>query len=469
MLSPLPTRSALARVIFAAVLAVFVGLAPAQDDDPFAGPLPPSNAKHWKDLTALIERAQPEAVRGKTDAPNGFVLLRALGEKVEAERQARASTEAGAMPYNFDAIARPSPDTAGDVEAARRGLEAYEKLGFFDAIDEIGRAQRVVRPASEGALISVLLPDMGRARTLTRALAARFEIALADGRPADAVREFDRMLILARVPAFGPTLIERLVATAIAARATDHLRGAILAGKLGPAELQAAARSMVARLGDWPTMALAIEGERLMALDAIDIVYSSAEGKPQDRPNLRRLAVIQSMSVPAGADEASPQAEGLATAAELRERADMLFAQLVRAAKLPRPQRTGENSLVSKESLTSRDLLLQILLPAMGKALQSADHFATDCAATETIIALERFRARTGAYPEALAALVPAELAAQPIDAWSGASLRYRREGASYRLYAVGLDGRDDGGKGDPADPFRAVLPAGAGLDYVYR
>ncbi len=175
------------------------------------------------------------------------------------------------------------------------------------------------------------------------------------------------------------------------------------------------------------------------------------------------------MSLTAEPEKAEPGAPGLASAAETRARAESVFDQMIRAAALPRPKRTGENGLTLKEPLTSRDLLLQILLPAIGKALQSADQWETDRAATEAIIALERFRARTGAYPESLAVLVPAELAAEPIDAWAGVSLRYRRDGSSYRLYATGLDAQDDGGKTDPDDRYRATKGSGRGFDFVYR
>jgi hypothetical protein len=346
---------------------------------------------------------------------------------------------------------------------------AYEALGVFTAIDEIGQTQRAARPPSQGALVSVVLPELGHARVLTRALAARFEIAISEGRPVDAVREFDRMLVVGRVHAFGGTLIERLVSIAITSRAGEHLRGAIVAGKLGPAELKLAGESMARRLGDWPSLTLAIEGERLMARDSIDIVYSSAKGELQAQPNPRRLAVIQSMGgTPAGRD-GEPALPELAKADELRERAEKVYDQMARAASLPRAKRVGPDGPTLKDGLTNRELVLQILLPAIDKAIQSSDQWATDRAATEAMVAIERFRARTGAYPNALSDLLPAELASEPLDAWSGSALAYRREGEGYRLYSTGLDGKDDGGKADPKNPLRGISRAGAGLDVVYR
>jgi hypothetical protein len=62
-------------------------------------------------------------------------------------------------------------------------------------------------------------------------------------------------------------------------------------------------------------------------------------------------------------------------------------------------------------------------------------------------LALQAHRAERGAYPDELAALVPAYLEAVPTDPFDGKPLRYRRDGGSYVLYSVGPDRRDDGGR----------------------
>jgi hypothetical protein len=63
-------------------------------------------------------------------------------------------------------------------------------------------------------------------------------------------------------------------------------------------------------------------------------------------------------------------------------------------------------------------------------------------------LALERYRIRHGTYPPTLAALTPEFLKAGPVDFMDGRPLRYQLNGAGhYRLYSVGLDGVDDGGK----------------------
>jgi hypothetical protein len=68
--------------------------------------------------------------------------------------------------------------------------------------------------------------------------------------------------------------------------------------------------------------------------------------------------------------------------------------------------------------------------------------------ATRLMIALNRFRAERGQYPEALGELAPAYIAELPPDPFGAPSFGYRREAPGrYVLYALGLNGKDDGGQ----------------------
>ncbi|HSI12821.1 MAG TPA: hypothetical protein VK961_12300 [Chthoniobacter sp.] len=75
--------------------------------------------------------------------------------------------------------------------------------------------------------------------------------------------------------------------------------------------------------------------------------------------------------------------------------------------------------------------------------------------------ALERFRAKYGAYPTGLAELTPEFLSALPIDLYARAPYRYQRVGqTSFRLYSVGRNRRDDGGTSVPSVAERNQLDA---------
>ncbi|HEY5480127.1 MAG TPA: hypothetical protein VIL39_01465, partial [Verrucomicrobiae bacterium] len=84
------------------------------------------------------------------------------------------------------------------------------------------------------------------------------------------------------------------------------------------------------------------------------------------------------------------------------------------------------------------------------KASATAIETETERQMTLAAIALKRFQLRHGQLPPALEALVPELLPAVPYDYMSAKPLCYRlKPDASYVLYSVGLDGKDDGG--DPS------------------
>jgi len=67
--------------------------------------------------------------------------------------------------------------------------------------------------------------------------------------------------------------------------------------------------------------------------------------------------------------------------------------------------------------------------------------------AARTGLACKLFKNRTGAYPEALDALVPGILNEVPIDPFTGKPFVYRREGEGFIVYSLGSNEKDDGGR----------------------
>lgn len=65
----------------------------------------------------------------------------------------------------------------------------------------------------------------------------------------------------------------------------------------------------------------------------------------------------------------------------------------------------------------------------------------------QAALAVERYRlANRGALPPTLAALVPAQLAAVPLDPFDEQPLRYKRLPKGFVIYSIGADLQDDGG-----------------------
>lgn len=102
-------------------------------------------------------------------------------------------------------------------------------------------------------------------------------------------------------------------------------------------------------------------------------------------------------------------------------------------------------------SVSRRGFLARLTAPpGMGFAVLAVVPAARDLAARRVIAAtlgVERYRrANRGALPPSLAALVPAYLAAVPVDPMSGEPLAYKPAGDGYRLYSVDTDLNDDDG-----------------------
>jgi hypothetical protein len=113
-----------------------------------------------------------------------------------------------------------------------------------------------------------------------------------------------------------------------------------------------------------------------------------------------------------------------------------------------------------------------ILLSADGSTvknfLQKAARTETHRNLVVTVLALERYRLRHGAYPPALSALVPELLRKTPRDFMDGQPLRYRaNDDGTFLLYSIGDDGKDDGGDSTPTKN-RSPVSFWNGRDYVW-
>jgi type II secretory pathway pseudopilin PulG len=97
---------------------------------------------------------------------------------------------------------------------------------------------------------------------------------------------------------------------------------------------------------------------------------------------------------------------------------------------------------------------------ATGIRLYGVEHFKFTLNETQNrllaaTLALQAYRLDHGRYPDSLSELAPRCLSRVPDDPFGlNTSLRYRRVGASYLLYSIGPDGKDDGGA-----PIKAVAP----------
>jgi hypothetical protein len=99
------------------------------------------------------------------------------------------------------------------------------------------------------------------------------------------------------------------------------------------------------------------------------------------------------------------------------------------------------------------DILIGLMVPAVRKVQQAEDRTEQLQANLHVAFALAAYHREHGTYPNKLDALAPKYLAKIPKDIFSGKPLIYRPTEKGYLLYSVGVNGKDDQGRGYEDDP----------------
>jgi hypothetical protein len=96
---------------------------------------------------------------------------------------------------------------------------------------------------------------------------------------------------------------------------------------------------------------------------------------------------------------------------------------------------------------TPHSVLPAMMAPAFAKVQGKAARQNVTARLADVACALERYRLKHGAYPDDLAPLVPELLPSVPVDPMNSQPLHFQRtDNGWYKLWSVGLNGRDDGG-----------------------
>jgi hypothetical protein len=140
---------------------------------------------------------------------------------------------------------------------------------------------------------------------------------------------------------------------------------------------------------------------------------------------------------------------------QMTAKADEYFLNTIAVARMRPTERRNStwNESAFTATLTWRYELIGELLPAMSRAMISADEIAADLAGARVMVAIERYRAdNAGAPPQTLAALVPTYLPALPDDPYAPAGVTFGYQvltskderGRVYLLYSYGANLKDD-------------------------
>jgi hypothetical protein len=108
------------------------------------------------------------------------------------------------------------------------------------------------------------------------------------------------------------------------------------------------------------------------------------------------------------------------------------------------------------------EVLIAELLPSAQKVQQAWERTQQNHDNLLVALALAAYQRDHGSYPPDLGLLTPKYLDKIPADLFSGQPLIYKTTVKGYLLYSVGVNGKDDGGKGydDGADDLVVKMPS---------
>ena len=358
-----------------------------------------------------------------------------------------------------------TPELQAQAEVVRREPWDPEKypdtfhwLAANDkAIDRIAAAASrehyywpLITRSDRTALGSMLLPGLGPTRNAAFALTARGMERLRKGQAKEAQADVLAAHRLGRLLSQRPAAIERTVAVSIesvAARCDAEIAAALNAEE---------AKAYLAALAKLPPMGdIAVpfdEFERYAAIEMVLCTHlygpqplpgqqKAPEGEPIDQASVDWNAVLKRIN---GYYDRLVATLHKPTFTEYRA-ANEAFAKELAAEQL-RMSKAAEPT----DRMTA--VMIGVTITSSGRARGMADAAAERMELAKLALALAEFRGEKGTYPEKLAELVPAYLAAVPNDLFTDAPLKYRQEGKGFVLYSIGPNLVDDGGTSAPND-----------------
>jgi hypothetical protein len=387
-------------------------------------------------------------------------------------------------------VASPGGTNDDAARAATAALEALDRAGVFDLLDQVAAAPRAVRTRLDaperdaeraalgstdpwdGNLIGATLPEIQHIRMLARACAARMHIAAGANDPDAFIRAFAQGLALSRAQYLQPWMIDSKVGADLRELILTRAYAGLGELELTEAHFETIQAAVDTQTKGLPGMDFAFHGERLAVLDMCRWAFDS-RGKFQPK---RLIDAGMLANVPPRSDPAHKARRDANV-----QRVESCYGDIINAVVQPRATRPDADALVRTQIAAgpAADVVMLGYVGASGRYLKTMDAAALDLAGFRVVLAVERFERAMGQYPDTLEQVVSRGLLDQiPDDAIASGPIRYRKldaaaDGAAraYIVYSVGADGVDDSGGESPDAKvdvrFDAV--AGKGFDYVFN
>ncbi|MEX2138763.1 MAG: hypothetical protein WD894_05840 [Pirellulales bacterium] len=312
-------------------------------------------------------------------------------------------------------------------------------------------------------LVNGLLPLVDGMRGTAHGLAARAMLRLNEKDYPGVWNDLTALRRLGRIMGNEATLVEILVGYAVEGLGVAGQIEFLAVAELTP-EQWAVLQNEIDALPPRSRVSKTLDrGERLMVLDAIlGVAEGGAEALPMSGlANDSANSTLMNLAL-RGVDWNVP----LAIANEWMDR-------LVAAGEIEDPkQRAVETARVEADmhamvagtnepwslvgAIASRrrasekigDIFVALMMPAISAMFQAEARTETNDDLLVIGLALARYKAEQGAYPEKLEQLAPDMIQVVPTDAFAGAPFVYKKRGEGYLLYSLGANQTDDGGKG---------------------
>jgi Tfp pilus assembly protein PilE len=296
-----------------------------------------------------------------------------------------------------------------------------------------------------------LLPTIQTLRSLSMGANTRVFQRLQQNDIAGAIRDFEFQLRLSQCLQQNPYLVELLVGYALHGMALSSFKEIALHPAATADDLQKLAALLEQPL-TFPSYAQCIDqGERLFSMHYMVMVMARSEKSDLIKNNeywehsiVCWDEVLREMNHWYDQFAAAAKTNNYAT---VQSASQQLAANPNAALYKEWFEKKPWYLLPSQRTETMKHYYSEMFLPSLAAAMQASQRFQIRNDLARTYVALERFRLARGAYPAALAELVPAYLPAVPNDLIDGQPLRYQRTPAGgYRAYSIWINGVDDGG-----------------------
>ncbi len=362
------------------------------------------------------------------------------------------------------------PDIAGWLKVNEKPLavvvEAVKRPHYFSPL--------VPTKAKQGfaETIGALVTSVQGCRAVATALTARAMFHLGQGRPTEAWQDLLACHRLARLVGRGGTLLEGLVGLALGAIASNAELVFLDATKLTEKQLRACLRDLQSLRSIPPAADQLDLCERFMFLDAIlmshrhgiQYLESVPGGPPPKAPDPKVEQLLKDIDWDPVLRNGNRWYDRLVAALRVKERPERekqlnRIEEDLKALQKSVPEGGGlAKLLLEKDTPRARGevfvgVLISRLVPSVRKIQQAHDRIDQVETNLHLAFALACYQCEHGRYPAKLDELAPKYLAKVPGDLFSGKALIYRPSEKGYLLYSVGVNGKDEEGRGNEDDP----------------